>query len=149
MTEWTATARRTERSPISCRSRSDTSDLSPHFAYSVTVTTDPRPAVSHWEHFDLVTVLWLLYLLLFNGVSCFLLFILSHLLSLSVPACLPLARSLSLCISLRCAISPPATSLVLSCCQEKLKLKQGFEEAAKLVRHSFERQKHTNNAFSI
>lgn len=105
VTEWTATARRTERSPISCRSRSDTSDLSPHFAYSVTVTTHPRPAVSHWEHFDLVTVLWLLYLLLFNGVSCFLLFILSHLLSLSVPACLPLARSLSLHLIALCHLS--------------------------------------------
>lgn len=56
-TESTATARRTERSLTRRRSRSDTSDLSPHFAYSVSVTTDPRPAVSHWEHFDLVTVL--------------------------------------------------------------------------------------------
>lgn len=90
MTGSTATARRTERSPISRRSCSDTSHLSPHFAYSVSVTTDPRPAVSHWEHFDLVTVLWLLYLLLFDTVSCFLLFILPHLLLPFVPTCLPL-----------------------------------------------------------
>lgn len=62
----TATARRTERSPISRRPCSDTSDLSPHFAYSVSVTTDPRPAVSHWEHFGVVTVFWLLYLPLFD-----------------------------------------------------------------------------------
>lgn len=101
----TATARRTERSPISRRSCSDTSHLSPHFAYSVSVTTNPRPAVSHWEHFDLVTVLLLLYLLLFDTVSCFLLVYHTFFYLLFQPV---FPSFPPLCTSFRCATSLPA-----------------------------------------
>lgn len=118
MTESTATARRTERSPTSRRPPSDASHLSPHFACSVSVTTDPRPAVSRWEHFDLVTGLWWLYLLLFDSVSCFLLLILFfRFLFQPVLPSLPL----SLCILSR-HLSTCSSSTSLICCQEKLKL---------------------------
>lgn len=135
VTEWTATARRTERSPISRRSRSDTSDLSPHFAYSVSVTTDQLfligSTLTWWLSFGCF-----IYCSLTVSLLSFCLFYHAFFHFLFQPVFLFLSRSffLSLHLISLCHLPTCSTQLLFSnLLSEKLKLKEGFEEAAKPV----------------
>lgn len=96
------------------------------------MTTDPRPAVSHWEHFGVVTVFWLLYLLLFDSL-------LYHIFSF----CLPLSPLILPPLHLL----PPPQNLLLTTNLLSGKAKsetRAFREAVKLIRGSLDVKSITN-----